>query len=537
MQNQRGWHWATWAVAILLLVTSVVAQIEAPIAGGAGAPIAQPLLPPQQKAALLRVDTTIDRVTLRSLERRVDAGRKAGCTLIIYDIDAAGGMMASAMEISAFTKRLAAEHLAVVAWVHGNAAGAPSLVALSCPLIVMADGGGVGSLGMVDLAPGAAPPPLIADLDDSAARAKVDPAVFRAMAIPGVELFTVANRTTGETRYVDRAGEQALIQEKSPLPGGDVARVWAETGQFDGPNTVLTALTADALKMGLSKATVNTEADLRAALNIRGDLLVMDMTFLERAARFLARPWIRFLLLVGTFTFAWMELSHPGISIPGILALICLALLLGGPFITGLAQSWEILLVLAGIGIVLADLFFVGSLGMLAVPGFILMAIGLVASFIPTGIDGGLEFGEGWLALRKGLTVVVCGMVVSLVAFALMARYLRMTPGFRRLQLAPAIAGAAGSVRDAADRPASDAVFVGALGLAHTQLRPAGKARFGEHLIDVVSFGPFINAGTEVEVVTVSGYRVTVRPYAARATLDPATPTVPSPDTRNGGTA
>jgi membrane-bound ClpP family serine protease len=80
-------------------------------------------------------------------------------------------------------------------------------------------------------------------------------------------------------------------------------------------------------------------------------------------------------------------------------------------------------------------------------------------------------------------------------------------------------------------------VFVGALGLAHTQLRPAGKARFGEHLIDVVSFGPFINAGTEVEVVTVSGYRVTVRPYAARATLDPATPTVPSPDTRNGGTA
>lgn len=516
MQNQRGWRWLIGVAGILLLLMTAFAQIEAPVAGGNGGAVAQPLLPPQPKAALLRVDTTIDRVTLRSLERRVDAARKAGCTLVIYDIDAAGGLMASALEVSTFTKRIVAERMAVVAWVHGNAAGAPTLVALSCPIIVMSDGAGLGSLGMVELEPGAALPPLIADLDDSAARAKLDPALLRAMAIPSVELFTVVNRITGETRYVDRAKERTLLDEKAPLPGGDVARVWSETGQADGPDTLFTAVTADALKTGLSKATINSDADLRAALNVRGDLVVMDMTFLERAARFLAQPWIRFLLLVGTLTFAWMELSHPGVSVPGILALLCLALLLGGPFVTGLAQTWEILLVLAGIAIVLADLFFVGSLGILAVPGFILMAVGLVASFIPTGINGGLEFGDGWLALRKGLTVVVCGLIVSLIAFALMARYLRMAPGFRRLQLAPAMAAGAGaSVRDAADRPAADAVFVGALGIAHTQLRPAGKARFGEHLVDVVSFGPFIDSGTEVEVLTVTGFRVTVRPHAA----------------------
>ena len=58
----------------------------------------------------------------------------------------------------------------------------------------------------------------------------------------------------------------------------------------------------------------------------------------------------------------------------------------------------------------------------------------------------------------------------------------------------------------------AEAVFIGALGVAHTQLRPAGKARFGDYLVNVVSFGSFISEGTEIEVIGISGSRVTVRP-------------------------
>jgi membrane-bound serine protease (ClpP class) len=241
--------------------------------------------------------------------------------------------------------------------------------------------------------------------------------------------------------------------------------------------------------------------------------MTLEMDFWEKTARFLALPWVRFFLLVGALTFGWAELSHPGISIPGVLAVVCLALLLGGPYMTGLATTWEIIAIVVGLVIVLADLFVVGSLGMLAVPGFIVMGVGLVASFIPTGVGGGLQFGDGLRALRNGLMVVIGGTGVSLVCFALLAKYLRMVPAFRQLQLAPAGgAAAAVPVRDVADRAVSDAVFVGALGVAHTQLRPAGKARFGEFLVDVVSFGSFIPVGTEIEVIGISGTRVTVRP-------------------------
>ena len=42
-------------------------------------------------------------------------------------------------------------------------------------------------------------------------------------------------------------------------------------------------------------------------------------------------------------------------------------------------------------------------------------------------------------------------------------------------------------------------------------LRTAGKAQIGGRVIDVVSDGPFIAAGSTLEIVSVAGNRVVVR--------------------------
>ncbi|HVS70372.1 MAG TPA: NfeD family protein [Phycisphaerae bacterium] len=521
-----GSGWMRWVGAAVGAAAFALIGLGQGLGGGAGAGpggVVQPVQPVHEKAALITVEETIDQVTFTSIERRVDEARKAGCTLVVYEIDATGGMMESALKISAFTKQLAKENLPAVAWVRGNASGAPTVVALSCAQIVTSDSAAIGAVGMF-AAPEAgkgALPAVLADVEDSAKVNGYPAAVVRAMAIPSAPLLEVKNDTTGEMRYEDDAGTQALTDVKAAGPGGAAVRPWHVTGEAKKKGESLVLVGAEAVKMGVSKAEVNSAADLRAVMNVRGDVMTLEMDFWEKTARFLALPWVRFFLLVGALTFGWAELSHPGISIPGVLAVVCLALLLGGPYMTGLATTWEIIAIVVGLVIVLADLFVVGSLGMLAVPGFIVMGVGLVASFIPTGVGGGLQFGDGLRALRNGLMVVIGGTGVSLVCFALLAKYLRMVPAFRQLQLAPAGgAGAAGgavtsgaaAVRDVADRAVSDAVFVGALGVAHTQLRPAGKARFGEFLVDVVSFGSFIPVGTEIEVIGISGTRVTVRP-------------------------
>jgi membrane-bound serine protease (ClpP class) len=56
----------------------------------------------------------------------------------------------------------------------------------------------------------------------------------------------------------------------------------------------------------------------------------------------------------------------------------------------------------------------------------------------------------------------------------------------------------------------AEKVKVGELGTAATFLRPAGKARFSERDIDVVTEGDFIEKGAKVKILDIKGNRVVV---------------------------
>ena len=58
---------------------------------------------------------------------------------------------------------------------------------------------------------------------------------------------------------------------------------------------------------------------------------------------------------------------------------------------------------------------------------------------------------------------------------------------------------------------AETVLLLGVQGVALSMLRPAGKAQIGGRVIDVVSDGPFIAAGSTLEIVSVAGNRVVVR--------------------------
>jgi membrane-bound ClpP family serine protease len=53
--------------------------------------------------------------------------------------------------------------------------------------------------------------------------------------------------------------------------------------------------------------------------------------------------------------------------------------------------------------------------------------------------------------------------------------------------------------------------LLGSRGSALTPLIPAGKARFGDDLLNVITNGEFIDRGCDVVVIEVRGSRVVVR--------------------------
>jgi membrane-bound ClpP family serine protease len=69
----------------------------------------------------------------------------------------------------------------------------------------------------------------------------------------------------------------------------------------------------------------------------------------------------------------------------------------------------------------------------------------------------------------------------------------------------PSLAGAPREFATALD------VTPGMQGTAHTSLRPSGKARFADHIVDVVTDGEFIAVDTPITVIQKDGMRVVVK--------------------------
>ena len=116
--------------------------------------------------------------------------------------------------------------------------------------------------------------------------------------------------------------------------------------------------------------------------------------------------------------------------------------------------------------------------------------------------------------LAMPLLNMFIAIVGSIIVIALLARYLPRTSFYRRFALidsnppGPSFAGAPRQFATAL------ALAPGMQGIAVTVLRPSGKARFADHVVDVVTEGEFIAPQTPVTVIQTDGMRVVVKSAA-----------------------
>jgi membrane-bound serine protease (ClpP class) len=221
---------------------------------------------------------------------------------------------------------------------------------------------------------------------------------------------------------------------------------------------------------------------------------------------------VRGFLLIIVFLGAYVEFHTPGVGVAGLVALIALAIFIGAPFLTGLANVWEIVLIALGVGLLLLELFVIPGFGIAGIAGLFCIMAGLVATFIPeqpgTPIPNFFPAWPGTVeGLKQGLIVLVSAMALSLVGMVMLSKYLPTMPFFREVVPANPMPSEV-----AVEDPYRGAAHIGDVGKTESVLRPAGKARFGSLLVDVVTQGDLIDAGTMVEVVERRGNRVVVRP-------------------------
>ena len=165
-------------------------------------------------------------------------------------------------------------------------------------------------------------------------------------------------------------------------------------------------------------------------------------------------------------------------------------------------QSWEIALFGVGLVLIALEVFVIPGFGVFGISGIALVLAALLVALVP---NVGFQFPTDGEIARASATVAAA-LVLTLLLGVSLSRWLPKSSRMSKLVLAPEMSSALGYT--SAD---TDETLVGQRGTAVTPLRPAGTAAFGDRRVDVVSQGPFVDAGASVEVVSSRGARVEVR--------------------------
>ena len=523
---------ATWTVILCALAAALLAAwVPLPASQGA--------IPGERKAeqvAVLPITGAIDDVTLWSLERRLKAAREAGFDAVVLEIDTPGGEVGAMLDICLRIKSDAPAN--TVAWIKPKAYSAGTFIALACREIVVAPGSVFGDAAPIAAVPGMGimplpaaerakqESPLLDELEASATKRGDDPRLLEAFVAVDRELWLIERTSDGARRFADRReletlGLDADARPAKPKSGDgahpavDIALTDADRGAWtlveivDTADRLLVVQSDEALRWGLAAAEVRDDDALKGFFLADG-VTRFPESWTESLVRFLV-SWPVRIILIGVFIVALIfEALHPGIGLAGGIAAGALLLLVGAPGLLGLAEWWEILLVLAGIALIGVEILLMPGTIIAGLAGALCVLVGLVASFTGTDPTSATERS----ALLTATTTTISGIVLGAILTWFASRWFRDTWVFKRAVLSAAVADPnSPPPRGEPRQPA-----IGERGVADSDLRPSGRARFGDEIFDAQSTGSYIHRGEGIVVVGRSGSTLVVEAMGAHGT-------------------
>jgi membrane-bound serine protease (ClpP class) len=430
--GSRARAWVAFAAAVAALAVPGTARSQdAPDA--AGGPV-----------VVIELDTAIDKVSARFLERALDEAEDGDAPVVIVRVDTPGGLLDATRDMvgDIFGSRVPV--VSYVAPEGSQAASAGTFVASAAALLAMAPATNIGAASVVGAGGEDLPETLSRKATEDAA------ALIRSIASRRGRPMAPLEATVREaTSY---SAEEALELGIADLIASDLEELVAT---LDG--RTLSAADADVL-VHTAGAGIHT----------------IEMNLFERILSFLADPNIAFLLIsLGALALA-VELWSPGLWVPGAIGVI--SLILGFAGVGFLPFSWAAVALLA-----LAVLFFVleglhPGLGLFGAFGTVALVLG---GLFMLGGSGATEFPGGALQVSRWLLAGI-GLSAAVLVL-LLAREMRLShrpvyvSPFARERLLGELAQV--TVRLA---PKGEVRLAGETWSA--EIRGAGSADVGEHV-------------------------------------------------------
>jgi membrane-bound serine protease (ClpP class) len=418
---------------------------------------------------------------LMFLRRAEKVAESSGASAIVFEMNTYGGRLDSAEEI---TSALNHATIPTYTFINSNAGSAGSLIALATQHIYMAPVSAIGAAA-----------PVLPTGEDLPLTQREKTISYWSALIRSSAMKNGHNPDVGEA-FMNKEKE-VKIGDRVIHPKGTLLTLNAQeaTEKFNG-------------KPLLADGIADSVVDLMQKAGLKGRAVSLGPTGFEQLAFWITA--LAPLLLLGGIIGAYLEFKIPGATMPGIISAICFALFFLGHYLAGLA-GWEVvgLFVLGMVLVLIEILFFAHSTIVFGVVGVFLILASLFWAMIDR-YPGETFFPTG-RALAVPLLNLFLALIGAAIVIALLARYLPRTSVYRRFALmtsnppGPSLAGVPREFATAID------LSPGAEGISLSILRPSGKARFLDQIIDVVTQGEFIPPNTSITVVRRDGMRVVVK--------------------------
>jgi len=482
------------------------------------------ILDGSNKVAVIPCKDMIDDGLYKSIQRRTRLAIEQGAEYLIYEIGTYGGFLDSADNISKyFILREGWPELGkkahTVAYVTTEAISAGAMISVSCQDIIMREHTTIGDCAPITLGgklegvEREKTESFVRGTFERAAEANGYPkALLKAMVTMQIEVYRVKNLESGEYEFF----------ETDDLPTDPNKYDLENQERVVKDNELLTLTASQAEKYKIARAVVKDRAGALAFLAERDGVtftrepMVLETSWSEEMVRWLYSPAVMGVLVMIALLGVYIELSTPGIGLPGLVAAICFAIIIASKYLVGLANWVEVALFIVGLILLMIEIFLLPGFGIAGTLGIICILVGLFGMFIKNPPDS-LPWPESpldWRIFLNGLLGLSLGFVGFAVLACLLAKYLPKIQFLSGLILVPTVPKETGTMQVSMTRPPeieTTAINVGDIGEVTSTLRPTGKARFGDAIVDVVATAEFLGRGTKVEIIEIHGNRVVVR--------------------------
>lgn len=443
---------------------------------------------------LLEINGVISSDRVRRWELNlINSVESGNVNLWMVTIDSPGGNLDGSVQLAGTLSTVQPPIRRTVGYASGQTLADAALVAVACRPLYMNPNSRLGGPGavMVNRAD-------LDVLDEAIERIAKDvsrpAALIRGLLDPTIEVRRYLNRRTGEVRYATQ----------EDIDSDDNNRDQWQPGETINLKNGLSA--AEAIELGLAEGQAETIKEVATFVGLTAvPTPLASRGIVHFVEWFGSLTGVSvFLLLLGLLLLS-VEVGAPGLSVPGFVSMLCFALYFWMQFLNGTAEWLEILAFILGVICIGIEVFVVPGVGVFGIGGLCLLVLGVVLTSQTFVIPRNAYQYE---QLTQNLWLVLASFAAVMAGLAILKLFLPQTRFMRDL----ALEVPNDLLLDRSERLADYEYLEGQIGLATTPLMPAGRVRFGDELVQVVTDGSPVATGQSVKVIQVLGNRVVVAP-------------------------